>query len=178
MDLTLQDTDNSWKDLTVQEKRDKLMELHNTCNSMEQLDIPVQEIFCDGVYIRHGLLKAGTVIVGEIHKRPQVNIISSGKIRVVSEEGSETISAPHIFISPAGAKRVGFVIEDTTWSTIHGCTEMDPVKRRAHFVADSYEDYEKYLEVTNVGSNSSNGSGDSRVNHIPSKRTKKGTEAS
>ena len=135
-------TSRSWQELSVAERRNKLLELEDACKQYEQVDIDLQEFLCEGVYVRHGLLKAGTTIVGEIHKKAQINIVSCGKIRVATDEGVKIITGPTIFISPAGVKRAGYVLEDTVWSTIHATTETDPIKRRAEFVANSYNELE------------------------------------
>ena len=40
-------------------------------------------------------------------------------------EGWREVRAPFSFVAEPGTRRVGFAIEDTTWTTIHATTETD-----------------------------------------------------
>ena len=52
------------------------------------------------------------------------------------------------FISPAGTKRAGYVIEDTVWTVFHGTTKTSEEEIRKEFIAPDYHSLDKQLEHT------------------------------
>ena len=94
---------------------------------------PIVEDYGCGTYARELFMPQGTVIVGKIHKHSHVNILSKGKVVVMTEEGRKTIEAPSTFISQAGTKRAVYIVEDAIWTTIH---------LTAHLGEDKLEDME------------------------------------
>lgn len=103
-------------------------------------DCPVRHIFAPGVYLREMTIPKGTVIIGKIHKHAHPNIISQGKVRVVTETGSHELTAPHTFVSEVGTKRVVYAIEDTIWTTVHVTDETDLAKIEDHVIAKDYSE--------------------------------------
>jgi quercetin dioxygenase-like cupin family protein len=75
--------------------------------------------FSRGMYVRELRMPAGYTIVGKRHAREHIVIISEGRCLCITERGSEELRAPCSFISPAGEKRALYMLEDTTWVTIH-----------------------------------------------------------
>jgi len=84
---------------------------------------PVLEEFGCSVYGRELFMPKGATIVGKLHRHPHLAFLMKGKLIVVSEFGKETIEAPHTFVSPRGAKRAFYVLEDSILSTVHLTTE-------------------------------------------------------
>ena len=80
---------------------------------------PVVEEYGCGTYARELFIPKGTVLTGKIHKLPHLNILAKGKLVVLTEKGRETFKAPVTFVSPAGVKRAGYILEDTVWITVH-----------------------------------------------------------
>ena len=93
---------------------------------LDKIEVPIQHYFAEGVYARSGFVAKGTMFVGRIHKQSQINIISSGDITVLNEEGVSRLIGPCIWVSPAGAQRAAYANEDTHWTTILGTQETDP----------------------------------------------------
>lgn len=82
--------------------------------------LDVMHHFTDGIYCRTVLMRAGELIVGKIHKREHIVIVSAGRAKVISEEfGAKEITAPCVFKSPPGVKRALQILEDCVWTTIH-----------------------------------------------------------
>lgn len=102
-------------------------------------DCPVRHIFAPGVYLREITLPKGSVVIGKIHRHAHPNIISKGKVRVVTETGSYELTAPHTFISEIGTKRVVYAMEETIWTTVHVTDETDLQKIEEHVIAKDYE---------------------------------------
>ncbi len=148
MDLTLKES--TWLSLSVKERRQKLCELETICRRQpqeNQLHIEPDHFHCNGVYAREIFIAKDTVLVGEIHLKDQINVVSKGKIRVATEEGVREIEAPCTFISPAGTKRAGYALEDTVWTVFHATQSTDQQEIREEFIAKDYEQLDKQLEV-------------------------------
>ncbi|QDP58709.1 MAG: hypothetical protein Tp125SUR00d2C35697761_44 [Prokaryotic dsDNA virus sp.] len=146
MNLKLLD---EWHTLTVPERRDKLVELGRVCKELEGdagVDIEPKVYSADGVYAREIFIPKGTVLVGEIHLLAQINVVSQGKIRVATEEGVKTVEAPHTFVSPAGTKRAGYVLEDTVWTTFLPTDNTSDADIYKEFIAPDYNTLDKQLE--------------------------------
>lgn len=107
-------------------------------------DCPVQHVFAPGTYSREITMPEGMLIGGRIHRYDHINIISKGKLRVLTEFGSETIEAPCIFVSRAGTQRVGYILEDTVWTTVHAnpTNETDIAKIEREHLIDSHDEIE------------------------------------
>jgi hypothetical protein len=92
-----------------------------------QVHMPVAHRFAPGVYYREIFMPAGTFVIGAIHKTCHFNIILSGKAIVKlcgSSPHTETIMAPHTFVSLAGVCKVLYILEDMRWATIHPTNEI------------------------------------------------------
>lgn len=107
------------------DRREQIAWLEQELLREPQVECPVTERLCDGMYLREMTIPKGTVLTGKIHIREHVSVILKGDITIVTEEGTRRIVAPCILISPPGTKRVGFAHEDTTWTTIHATPLTD-----------------------------------------------------
>lgn len=96
-----------------------IQQFENHLSVHEQLPIKTTHYFSDKVYSREIFIPKGTILTGKIHKTEHLNIISKGKIIVVTELGRQEICAPFTLVSPPNTKRVGYAVEDTVWTTIH-----------------------------------------------------------
>lgn len=146
MDLQLIE---KWDVMSVEERRDKLMAFEAACKSQEdEHGVEIEPVIysADGVYAREIFIPKGTALVGEIHMKAQINVVSKGKIRVATEEGVRTIEAPCTFVSPAGTKRAGFVLEDTVWTTFLPTDKVTDEEVYKEFIAPNYETLDKQLE--------------------------------
>jgi hypothetical protein len=119
-------------------------------NAMPQCTVrhhfaPAIEPYGCGTYARELTMPVGAVIVGKIHRHSHITILSKGHVIVVSEDGREDIKAPHTFLSPVGAKRAFYVVEEAVLTTIH---------LTRHTNADAMEDIEAEVitpDYTSIG---------------------------
>lgn len=86
---------------------------------------PLRHFFVPGVYSREMTLPAGHWIIGKIHKHAHMNVISTGRVVVITEEGVRVFQAPYVFRSEPFTKRVVLVIDTTVWTTHHITNETD-----------------------------------------------------
>ena len=75
-------------------------------------------VFNCAMYGRELAMPAGAIIVGKIHKYPVFNVLLKGKLAVVSENGQKVLEAPATYMSEAGVRRVGYVLEDCVWLNV------------------------------------------------------------
>jgi len=103
------------------------------------LAFPLKHTFAPGNYAREIFLPADSWIIGKIHKHAHINVISMGKVVVITEDGVRVFAAPYTFCSQPGTKRVVLAIEDTVWTTVHPTNETDLSKIEDDVIATSYE---------------------------------------
>lgn len=105
--------------------------------AQKQVDCPVTHRFGPGVYIREVLLPAGAYIVGHRHKTPHLNIMLTGRLGLLNDDGSETIlEAPQTFVAQPGRK-VAYIYEDVIWQNVHATNETDVEKLEDMFLDKS-----------------------------------------
>lgn len=93
-----------------------------------QVEIPIEHHFAPGVYAREAFMPAGALVVGHAHKEECLNIVLSGSA-LVSINGKLTeVSAPFILKSPAGSRKIAYVLTGMRWVNIHpnATNETDP----------------------------------------------------
>lgn len=82
--------------------------------------------FATGMYGRELFMKAGTLIVGKIHKHQHLAIMVYGDITVYTErEGKKRLTGYNMMVSPPETKRVVYPHADTLWITIHASDSQD-----------------------------------------------------
>mgnify|MGYP000328966311 CR=1 FL=1 len=105
--------------------REKVERLEAELQSMPQVDCPVRHYFVPGMYAREMTIPAGVVLTGAVHKTEHLSTISAGRIWVQTEDGPREICAPYTFVSKPGAKRAGYALETTVWTTYHATNTTD-----------------------------------------------------
>lgn len=120
--------------------------------------MPVKEIHADGMYARELRIQAGTFAVGEIQKRPHINVLSAGRISMLGPRGGLVeLSAPCTFYGTPGVRKVGFVHEDVVWTTVHNmadwaasvpAAEAGSLALECFIAARTTEEYRLHCEAT------------------------------
>lgn len=97
-----------------------------------QVSTPLNHHFAPNMYGREILLPEGSLVVGKTHRHAHLNVISKGRVTVVTESGLQTFAAPCTFVSDVGTKRAVYAHEDTVWTTIHAnptnTTNLDEIE--------------------------------------------------
>lgn len=124
--------------------RDKVLALEAMMREQPQLELKVVDHFSYGVYARELHIPAGTLLTGEIHRLENLNILSKGRISVLTEDGVKEVEAPFTVVSPPGTKRIAYAHTDCIWTTVHGTFEKDIDKIKTFFIATSEQDYLDY----------------------------------
>lgn len=116
------------------EHKEKMENLeHAILRDLESVELEELHYFAHGTYTRELRIPKDTVLTGKIHRDSCINIISKGKIRVVTDEGEYDIEAPHTFVSGPGVKKAGYTLEDTIWINVHpwdGEEDVDTIEEK------------------------------------------------
>ena len=104
--------------------------------------------FADGIYVREMRMKKGQLGFSAIHKHSYVFFLLSGILASSKEEGVEEFIAPCYIISPQGAKRIVYAVEDCVITTVNANpTNTRNLKEIEEInVAFNWEEYEEYLK--------------------------------
>lgn len=129
-ELTLADTidklikmKDTWLVKPVVERRAIIKEYHRRVDALSvtapyNTDDGIVHHYGDGTYGREANVQAGVALVGSVYKKPQINILLSGVVFVMTENIANVMEAPCIFTSDANTNKVGYVIEDMKWITV------------------------------------------------------------
>ena len=104
--------------------------------------------FADGIYIREMRMKKGQLGFSAIHKHSYGFFLLSGILASSKEEGVEEFVAPCYIISPQGAKRIVYAVEDCVITTIHANpTNTEDLDELAKInVVFDWDEYNEYLK--------------------------------
>lgn len=99
-------------------------------------------LFAGGVYARAMMLNMGETIVGKRHRKPCINVLLWGRVRVVNEaepEGFKEYQGGDLFTSPEGTRRAMIALQDSCWVTFHATEETDQDKLEKAFIMGDEE---------------------------------------
>jgi hypothetical protein len=115
-------------------------------SKLQKIELEVKHYWSYGIYGRELFVPKGVMLVGKIHKYPNMNIIAKGDLSVLIEDEIKRVQAPYVFVAPAGSKRIAFAHEDTVWFMPHRTDEVDVDKIEEFFIADNEKDYLAFVE--------------------------------
>jgi hypothetical protein len=104
--------------------------------------------FADGIYIREMRMKKGQLGFSAIHKHSYGFFLLSGILASSKEDGVEEFVGPCYVISPQGAKRIVYAIEDCVITTVHANpTNTEDLNELAKInIVFTWEEYNKYIK--------------------------------
>ena len=132
------------RDAALQER---IETLENILLDGPTLEMPTDDQFADGVYVRTLFMPKGAVVVGRVHLRECVNIMISGDITLLTVDGPVRFKAPQIFKSAAGTKKVAYINEDTAWATTHSLEPMSPDEAMDALSVPTFKQYHALIEA-------------------------------
>lgn len=117
-----------------------------------QADCSVAHFFGPGVYIRQVALKAGTFAIGHRQKAEHVNVMLSGVVALVTEDGVKELRAPLVYVGKPGRK-VGYILEDCVWLNVYATNETNIETLESTFLEKSAtsQEAEQVMWETSVG---------------------------
>jgi len=107
-------------------------------------DIPtVNTIFPNsGMMVRHIVIEAGNILVGEVHKTWNVNILASGTMLVTDNPAGEytLIQAPVVFETGPGSQKFGMCITECIFMNVVTTKQGETVDECLHRLTEIKED--------------------------------------
>lgn len=131
---------------TQDDRRAAMMALQEHALAQPQVEIPIEHHHAHGQYARTMHAKAGLLIIGKIHKISHVCVLSAGECTFVDMDGTkQRVSAPHIWVAAAGAKRAIITHTDITWTCVHHTWETEVEKCVADVIAPDFDTFDQLL---------------------------------
>jgi hypothetical protein len=131
---------------------DAIEQLESVLLELPQVDCPVLHHFGPGIYIREVRMPAGTFAIGHRQKEAHLNILLSGRVAMLDEDGTpKVVSAPFMYSGSPGRK-VGYIIEDVVWQNIYSTDETNIEKLEARFLDKSNASNEFHQKMFDVRS--------------------------
>ena len=115
-------------DITINPKvptREEIQKLQDLMVTMPQVELETEHYFSEGMYCRKVFRKAGTVIVGKVHKKDHFFMCAMGEIVAWTENGMKTLKPGDIIESKPGTKRVTLAMVDSIGITVHKTDKTD-----------------------------------------------------
>jgi hypothetical protein len=84
-----------------------------------QAECPLRHYFGPQTYVRELEIPTGTFAIGRKHKYPCVNIMLTGKMRLLVGGEIRDLEAPQIIVTEAGSQKIAYVLETVRWVTCH-----------------------------------------------------------
>lgn len=115
-------------DITVNPKvptREEIERLQREMANFPQVELITDHYFSDGMYCRKVFRKAGTLIVGKVHKKDHFFMCAMGEIIAWSENGMKKLLPGDIIESKPGTKRVTLATMDSIGITVHKTDKTD-----------------------------------------------------
>jgi quercetin dioxygenase-like cupin family protein len=116
--------------------REEIERLQTEMAKMPQVELNTEHYFNDGMYCRKLFIKAGSLIVGKVHKKDHLFICAKGQIITWSETGMRTLNASDVIESKASTKRVILALTDAAVITVHKTDKIDITDVEADLVED------------------------------------------
>jgi len=122
--------------LTLQVVGDTADRFEREALALPQVECPLVHHFGPGIYIREVTIPAGTFVVGHRHKQETLNILQSGRLVLMTDDGTREMRGPYLFTSPPGRK-VAYAATDVVFQNVFATEERDIAKLEAMFVEKS-----------------------------------------
>jgi len=104
--------------------------------------------FANGIYIREMGMKMGQLGLSAIHKHSYAFFLLSGVLAATNEDGVEEFVAPCYIVSPQGAKRIVYDLEDCVITTVHAnptnTEDLDELAKINIFF--NWEEYDDFIK--------------------------------
>ncbi len=116
--------------------REQIEALQAEILKLPQAEPETKHYFADGMYCRTVFRKAGTVIVGKVHKKEHFFMVVEGEMTIWTEIGMQRVTGPFVWVSRPGTKRVTLAHTDATAMTVHQVSSHDLEEIERELVED------------------------------------------
>lgn len=116
--------------------REQIEALQAQLLRLPQAEPKTTHYFAGGMYCREVFRVAGTLIVGKVHRKEHFFVVLSGELTLWTEAGMKRVTAPFIWVSRPGTKRVTYAHTDAIAMTVHEVGSRDLDEIEAELVED------------------------------------------
>lgn len=105
--------------------------LKSAMSNVPQAEVHTDHYFADGMYARVVFRNAGILVVGKVHKREHLYIVTKGSVAVTNGDGpAKVYEAGSVIVSPPGTERAVLALEDSICMTVHrtNLTDLDEIE--------------------------------------------------
>jgi len=140
-------------ELAVKAEHIPIYRFEEALRALPQVEIPLFNDFCKGVYARTILIPAGTMLTGAVHKDECFFLVRNGCILITTDDKPIKAESGFMVKSKAGTKRAGFALVDTLVTTFHANPEelRDEKELWDHFTVPAPDNILEVLEKTKLG---------------------------
>lgn len=92
-------------------------EIEKSLRQLPQIDLNTSHVVFGRMCARTIYIPAGVALVGALTRCDNICIVS-GDVLVTTDEGPKRLSGYNVIPAKAGAKRTGYALADTYWTTI------------------------------------------------------------
>lgn len=124
-----------------------LKDLEEELVKLPQILIPTIHTFSAGIYVREIHIPAGTIVIGKRHRHSTCNMLMAGELSIYMGPNLPVkhLTAPCIFTSEPGAKKMGYAHTDVIFVNVHPTTSTDLEEIEKEFIITEKE-YREQLE--------------------------------
>ena len=136
--------------MTPEITKNHLYNLGMAAMSQEPVALNLSHLFADGLYGRIITMPSDTLVMTAIHKHENITTVVTGVCEIVKPNGErETITAPAFFVTPARTQRAVYVVEESTWITVHACNAKTVQDAENHIaeMPDFFNDFVAQQEL-------------------------------
>lgn len=95
---------------------ERVARLERALLALPQVNCPIRHYFAPGIYAREMSIPAGTVVTGAVHKTENLIVVSKGRLRIVTDDGTRDVAAGETFTCKPVMKNAVVALEDSRWT--------------------------------------------------------------
>lgn len=92
---------------------DQIIAIENELKKHEQVELPIEHDFINGVYARTMHIPAGVILTGAVHRHDCFTVVRYGDISIYTDDGMKRFKTGDMIPSMAGIKRLGLSHAET-----------------------------------------------------------------
>ena len=97
----------------------KVWRLQREMVKLPQIELETLHYFADGMYARVVKRPKDATIIGKVHRKEHLYIVTKGSVRVSDGESWKDYFAGDVIVSKPGTKRAVLALEDSICMTVH-----------------------------------------------------------
>lgn len=119
---------------------------------LPQVECPLQHSFIPGFYVRTITMPSGFMCTSKIHKTRHPYVVTSGRVRVWTDEaGLKIIEGPFVGITEPGTRRLLLCETEVVWTTFHATDKTTVEEVEAELIEPHMNPFQEVSYVDAFG---------------------------